>query len=309
MHKNLIPALLAVLLVTGMTAAAELLGNQEILFPEIAAIAAGALLSPKLAWCTDALHMLLTITLGAWAGVGIVRFVPLPLPAQMCFAFLVASLGFLFSRTTFAPMISAIVLPVMLQTESVVYPIAAMTLTLLILGARKITERCGFRDHTTYEKLPLADGAAFGDTLLRWAIGSLLIWIAVSRGAKLAAAPPLLVAFTEFWNPKSPMQRMPFVGVALIAICTGIGTALRITVIAHGFPLFLAAGVAMLFVALIMIHTGLYLPPAAALSILAFLIPPESVARFPLEVLAGASILTGIAVLQARIRAIAFQKE
>lgn len=81
MHKNLIPALLTILLVTGMTAAAELLGNQEILFPEIAAIAAGALLSPKLAWRTDALHMLLTVTLGAWAGIGIVRFVPLPLPA------------------------------------------------------------------------------------------------------------------------------------------------------------------------------------------------------------------------------------
>lgn len=47
--KNILPAALTVLTVMLMTAAAEFSGEKEILFPEIAAIAAGALIAPKFA--------------------------------------------------------------------------------------------------------------------------------------------------------------------------------------------------------------------------------------------------------------------
>ena len=71
--KQLAAPLMTILLVLCMCAAAELTGNQEILFPEIAAIAAGALLRKKAAWNTDGLHILGMIAAGAFAGVLIVR--------------------------------------------------------------------------------------------------------------------------------------------------------------------------------------------------------------------------------------------
>lgn len=141
--KIILPAALAVLTVMLMTAAAELSGEKEILFPEIAAIAAGALIAPKFAWKTSKLRLFVLICIGAVMGLLISMFVPLTLGAKLCIAFLAASLLFQFSGTTFAPVISSVVLPVMLGTNSAIYPIAAAVLTLLIIMERLLIEKLG----------------------------------------------------------------------------------------------------------------------------------------------------------------------
>ncbi len=300
-QKSVLPVLLAVLLVTGMTAAAELTENREILFPEIAAIAAGALIAPKLSWQTDAPHLFGSICIGAAAGILIVRFVPLPLWMQLCLAFLLASGLFLVSRTGFAPMISAIVLPVMIQSESVVYPVAAAILTLLILAARRLTEAFGIRAHEAFTPLPAPDRKAALDLFVRWGIGCGILILAVLTGFRFAAAPPLLVAYTEFWKPTSPAQKHPIRMVLFITVCALIGAGLRMGAGLLGMPLFPAAGLTMLAVCLLMLHTKLFVPPAAALSVLAYLIPENAVTAYPVMILAGASALTAAAVLHGKV--------
>ena len=47
MKKAYLPLLCAMLLIVGMVGAADIFQNNEIIFPEIAAIAAGALLTPQ----------------------------------------------------------------------------------------------------------------------------------------------------------------------------------------------------------------------------------------------------------------------
>ena len=131
--EKILPAALAVLTVMVMTAAAELSGEKEILFPEIAAIAAGALIAPKFAWKTSKLRLFVLICIGSVIGLLISMFVPFSVSVKLCIAFLAASLLFRFSGTTFAPVISSVVLPVMLGTDSVIYPIAAAVLTFLYL--------------------------------------------------------------------------------------------------------------------------------------------------------------------------------
>ena len=139
--KEYLPFMIAVILVTAMTALSELLEEKEILFPEIAAIACGSLISPKLSWNTDLLRVFITISIGSILGVLIVLFVPLALWLQMSLAFLIAMFMLSFSKTSFAPMISSIVLPVMLQTRSVIYPLSAMCLTAVIVLVRLSFEK------------------------------------------------------------------------------------------------------------------------------------------------------------------------
>lgn len=43
--------------------------------------------------------------------------------------------------------------------------------------------------------------------------------------------------------------------------------------------------------------TGMYMPPAGAVTILTFLVPDEALVFFPLQVLAGISLLMGITLL------------
>lgn len=285
--KNILPAALAVLTVMLMTAAAELSGEKEILFPEIAAIAAGALIAPKFAWKTSKLRLFALICIGSVMGLLISMFVPFALSVKLCIAFLTASLLFRFSGTTFAPVISSVVLPVMLGTDSVIYPIAAAVLTFLILMERLLIEKLGVAEKPEFSPEPMPDKNAIILLAVRWLIGSIAIVLAVGLGFRFAVAPPLLVAFTEFCRKGSAVQKKPAAITLLIVGCALIGAVCRFVFSLIGWKMFVAAGVAMLIVCVIMKSAKLFVPPAAALSVLAFLVPEEAVITYPLQIAAG----------------------
>ncbi len=285
--EKIMPAALAVLTVMVMTAAAELSGEKEILFPEIAAIAAGALIAPKFAWKTSKLRLFVLICIGAVTGLLISMFVPLTLGVKLCIAFLAASLLFRFSGTTFAPVISSVVLPVMLGTDSAIYPIAAAVLTFLILMERLLIEKLGIAEKSEFSPEPMPDKNAIILLAARWLIGSIAIVLAVGNGFGFAAAPPLLVAFTEFCRKDSAVRKRPAAITLLIVVCALVGAVCRFAFTLLGWKMFIAAGVAMLIVCIIMKSVKLFVPPAAALSVLAFLIPEEAVVTYPLQIAAG----------------------
>lgn len=295
--KNILPAALTVLTVMLMTAAAEFSGEKEILFPEIAAIAAGALIAPKFAWKTSKLRLFVLICIGSVLGLLISMFVPLALSVKLCIAFLAASLLFQFSGTTFAPVISSVVLPVMLGTNSVIYPIAAAVLTFLILMERMLTEKLGIAEKSEFSPEPMPDKNALVRLAARWLIGSIAIVLAVGTGFGFAVAPPLLVAFTEFCRKDSAVRKKPVAITLLIAGCALVGAVCRSVFTLLGWKMFAAAGVTMLIVCIIMKSAKLFVPPTAALSVLAFLIPEEAVITYPLQIAAG----TVIFVLVGRI--------
>ena len=140
----------AVAVVAAMVAAAELLGEREIIFPEMAALAVGMLAAPRRPWQTSRSRTALLIAVCAITGVLIVRYVHAPLWAQISLAFLLCQLLFVSSGTTFAPMISAMVLPVFLGTTSWVYPAAAIILTLAMGAVQLIFERLGVRERNVH---------------------------------------------------------------------------------------------------------------------------------------------------------------
>lgn len=295
--KNILPAALAVLTVMLMTAAAEFSGEKEILFPEIAAIAAGALIAPKFAWKTSKLRLFVLICIGSVLGLLISMLVPLAFSVKLCIAFLAASLLFQFSGTTFAPVISSVVLPVMLGTNSVIYPIAAAVLTFLILMERMLTEKLGIAEESEFSPEPMPDKNTLVRLAARWFVGSIAIVLAVGTEVGFAVAPPLLVAFTEFCRKDSAVRKKPAAITLLIAGCALVGAVCRSVFTLLGWKMFAAAGVTMLIVCIIMKSAKLFVPPAAALSVLAFLIPEEAVITYPLQIAAG----TVIFVLVGRI--------
>ena len=120
MRKQLLSDGLVLAIVAAMVGAAELTGQSEIIFPEVTAIAVGAFLAPRLTWRTDRVRMLVTVTLCAVLGVLLVRFVPLPVWGRLTLAYGLAQVVFLLSGTRFAPMISAIALPVLLGTAAMI---------------------------------------------------------------------------------------------------------------------------------------------------------------------------------------------
>lgn len=292
-----LPAASAFLVAVAMVLAAELSGEREIIFPEAAAIAAGALLSPRLAWRADKPRILFSIGVCASAGVLIVQWANVPLGWQLALAFAVGQAVFLFSGTTFAPLISAVALPVLLGTRSLVYPLSAIALTALVLLLRTALERAGLRAKEPFR--PLAPrGETFAFAAVRILFAGVLCLAAVDAGARFIVCPPLLVAFTEFSRPGSRPMAHPLRAVLLLAACAAAGSLCRLLLcVAAGLPLTLAAAAAALSVGALFALSRTILPPAAALALLAMLIPAEELALYPFAISAGAALFAAFSLL------------
>ena len=149
-NSNRISILCTLLVVVGMIFFSEFFGEKEIIFPEVTALAIGIFLAPKLSWKTNYRRIFILIGFCAISGVCIVRYLPVPIWAQFSIAYALSQIILLCSKTTFAPMISAIMLPVMLQTKTPVYIFAAFILTATIILVRLVLEKTGVKEKNTY---------------------------------------------------------------------------------------------------------------------------------------------------------------
>lgn len=301
--KNTVSGSLCMFVVVlAMVFLAEFLGEKEIIFPEVAALSAGCFLAPSLIWKTSYFRMFLTISLCALLGVLIVIFLPLPLWGQFVLAFAIGQAVLYFSHTSFAPLISAIALPVLIQTRSFVYVVAAVGLTFLVVILRFLLEKIHAKEENHYEPVLIESKDALKLNVFRIACVALISFFCIRFDVRFCVAPPLLVAFTELTNKNSGAAKRPFSVVALVSLCALCGSASRILLSSFPyFPLTAAAFFACVFVQILVKLFRFPFPPAAAMSILAFLIPESAVTFYPVQVLAGISLLTLLALFKRRI--------
>ena len=301
--KDLLPAAVSLLLAVGMVAASELLHEKEIIFPEITAVAIGALAAPKQAWNTSALRLFLTITAAAVLGVGIV-FIPLPLALKVPVA-LIAAVGCVtLSKTEFLPAVSACVLPVLLGTRSPIYIISVAVMTALILAAQRIFIKAGIRQK--YEFAPVnADGKLFELRFIQIAAVSIIAMLPAMTGEIFFTAPPLIVAFFEMPKPQSKLLQHIPQALSLIVIAAVSGSASRFFLTEKlGLPLTVSAAAACAVILFAVCRVKLYFPPCGAIATLPLIVPSGALFRFPLEIAAGAIVLTIAAWIIAHRQAI-----
>ena len=296
-------AICAVSIVFLMAGTSNLLGQREVIFPEVAAICVGYFAAPKRPWAASKIWILALISFSAVLGIFIVRFLPGPVWFQMLVAYGICQVALPLSRTTFAPMISAMVLPVLLQTDTLIYPVSAIGFTALLLGIVVILEKAGLRKKEPYEPWPLPDRMERFTIFYRVGIVALLLFILTNSGFTFAAAPPLLVAFTEFTKPEHPAAKRPFRSCILLFLSASCGALVRFAVSMQlGLPTAFAAAITMAAILVLMKFFSMYLPPCAALGLLAMLIPQEAVPLYPFEAGCGAAIYLVAALAWSKVR-------
>ena len=283
--KNALPYVLTLILVGIMTFVAEILGEGEIIFPEITALAIGYMVTQKQGWKVNDSRMIALIAICAVAGVLTVRYIKVGLYLEILIAFVFAQILFMLSGTTFAPMISAIVLPV-------IYPIAAFLLTIAVVLFRRFLLKVKIRDKEDFQSVNLHAKSDVIDTAVRTICVAVVGFFAIWSGFKFAIAPPLLVAFTEFSRPKNKARNKPVKTVLLITVCAFVGTVSRYVLnMTLGLPLTVAALTATTIMLVIVYCTKMYIPPAGALTILSMIIPSENVLLYPLQILVGTAVI------------------
>lgn len=274
---------------------AELLCEKEIIFPEIAALTIGAWLVPKSPWKVSRPRLVIVMTIAAFAGIAIMRFVPLAMPLKLLIGFLFTAICLLVSHTTMVPVISACILPIMMGTESVVYPVSVCIMSVIIVLVNLMLEKMGYNQKLDFhsEKINIKENILLWTK--RFVIFSAALLPAVISGEFLLLAPPLIVTFVEFtdYSPaKKPIRTFFVISCAAI-----IGFSTRCLCQFASVPLWICAVIAIILVIIVFEILKRKFPPAGAIALLPLIISDEKIFVYPIAVIIGCAMLIGLAVL------------
>lgn len=289
--KKTIPYLLTLFMVLIMMGCSLLINNPEIIFPEIVTLTIGTWLAPKQVWKTSPVKLVGLILIYSVLGIVMVKYVDIPLYLKITAAFFMCAVGLIMSHTTFSPLISACLLPILMETESWIYPFSATLMTLIIVIIQSVLQHYKYQEYTFYRPVKVNPKK---DTIIlieRMIIIMVISAIAIYFDLKWLIAPPLIVAFVEISHPQFPLKhQLPSIYM-LTVIMALIGAYSRHFLIIKYHFSFLGIVAAVMVILFIVIGlTHIFFPPMGAITILPFIIDPEYLLLYPVFI-AGSFLL------------------
>lgn len=290
--------IIALALIVAMVGVAELTGEKEIIFPELAALTIGFFIVDKRVWYVKWWQFILSMTIGACMGVLLVNYSPLPFVANIAIGFAVSGIMLLLMRSTLYPLISACILPILLQTESWIYPLTVFFLTSILVVTKNWMEKIGMKEKIGFQTQNKQEKGVYKP----W-IGLLISLIFMSTLSTYTSItylimPPLIVAFVEFVGSKSGFRSRPVLTVLLLFFGSLIGSYFQL--LGYYF-LGLPETVITLFIILVLFGIfhwlGKYFAPVGAIALIPMHLPKEVLPALPFQVLLGAVLFIAIAMI------------
>lgn len=242
--------------------------------------------------CIASVIMIVLMTLSAIVGIGIVRYIPLPMVLQVAIGLCFTAVALVISKTTLVPMISACILPIYLGTTSVIYPISVCIMALIIVLVKRFFESRDYLEQVAYQ--PVGGGLKkgllyYGKRLLVFLV---LAAVPILFGKLYLVAPPLIVTFVEFSNEKSRMRKNDKKIILVIMVAALIGMLSRIFLVEMlGLSLTIATFVIVCLVLLTFSVYDVAFPPAGAIAMLPLILKPDGLIYYPVYVFIGALLL------------------
>lgn len=294
-YQRYIYALLMILIMVGC---AEGLAEREIIFPEMAALAIGMWVVDKRVWHCNKWKMLLAMSLCSVTGVLIVRYSPFPLLVNIALAFSFAAIHLTLSRTTLIPQVSAIILPVLLKTDSWVYPAAVIIMSLIIILGQHLMEKKQFRTPIEYTPVKISwRPALLSWTFLLFTVLSVTS-LAIYTDNIYFILPPLIVTYIEFAHSKAGFRNRPVQILLTLLAASLLGSLCQwFGYYQWHLPESLIALCITGSLFLLFELSGKPFAPAGAVALIPLLLPREDLLWLPIQVFIGATLFIGIAML------------
>lgn len=289
-------------MIIAMVAVSVIFENNEIIFPEIFAIVIGAWISEKQPWKVGKIKMLVLITAMAFIGILFVRFVPWQTEYKIIAAFFTAALVLFISKCTFLPIISACVLPIIMGTESIIYPISVFVMMTFILVVKNILENKNIVKKSTDNEYNFDFKTEAARWLMIFLIFSPICFIAVKCNMIFLIAPPLLVAFSEFTYADSQTRKTPVKIWLITSVCAVIGAYSRCFLsVMLNIPIVVTTAIIAIAVIVILVKSKTLFPPSGALSLLPMIIPEDKLIIYPFLVILSSAVLIFFAMLIGKV--------
>ncbi|MCX0401715.1 hypothetical protein [Clostridium perfringens] len=297
---------ISLVLILAMVSIAEITGEREIIFPEVAALVVGSWVLEKQPWKVSKLGLVVLMTLCSIVGVFIVRYVNLGLTIEVLIGLVFTGLILKLSKTTLVPIISACILPIVLRTETWVYPISVFILTILITSIKYFIEDYGVsevREEFKEEIAKLERNTSlrkkeFIRLLKIFITVGILTYFSVKFNITLLIAPPLIVAFIELTNEHCKFRQRSKSLLLLFIVVAILGFIFRIGFNEYlGLPLWLCTIFLLISLFICLEIFNMYFPPVAAIAVLPMLLTSKQVMFYPFQIAIGCFIFITIAMI------------
>ncbi len=298
---------ISLVLILAMVSIAEITGEREIIFPEVAALVVGSWVLEKQPWKVSKLGLVGLMTLCSIVGVFIVRYVNLGLTMEVLIGLVFTGLILKLSKTTLVPIISACILPIVLRTETWVYPISVFILTILIVSIKYFIEDYGVSEEVREEfkeeiaKLERNTSLRKKEFIRLFKIFitvGILTYFSVKFNITLLIAPPLIVAFIELTNEHCKFRQRSKSLLFLFIVVAILGFIFRIGFNEYlGMPLWLCTIFLLISLFICFEIFNMYFPPVAAIAVLPMLLTSKQVMFYPFQIAIGCFIFITIAMI------------
>ena len=287
---------MAIILVTAVCMISEYFGQKEIIFPEVAALVISAWALSDSESSGRSAHFWLSPSIAALTGVVLVHFLNLPMPIMVMAAFVLVLIQLKLMDSAVFPSFSAAVLPILIHTSSMLYPLSVCLFTaLLALGKALIDGKP--QSHEDEETQSPPRSILFTKDEFTYWLGILVCITAVAELASVfhasyLIAPPLIVAFVEMTKPSEERPQRSFCMAYLSVTVAAFSGAFWLWLIHNtlGAPMWVAAAISVTSVYLIFHFTKFVFPPSAAIALLPLIIPSGSLFLYPLQVAIGCAV-------------------
>ncbi|MBN1058432.1 hypothetical protein [Clostridium botulinum] len=294
--------LISLIFVIVMIVMAEFTGEKEIIFPEVLALAVGAWISDKQPWKINKIGLVALMTLSSTFGTCIVRYFSFPLIIKFMIALIFIGLILKLTQTTLVPTISAAILPILLNTETWIYPISVCIMSVIIVLVQYGMEKYGLREceNKQVEETEISKNQRKLETIRLskiFLVTTILAALAFTSKNMFIIAPPLIVGFIELSNVQSKARNNNKKIFMLFVFASIIGMVSRVFISEYlSLPLWVAGFIATIGIFICFEKLKVTFAPVAAIALLPMLLDIEKVKYFPIQVTLGSIVLIFLAM-------------
>ena len=134
----------------------QLTGLHEFMFPEGISVVLGVWAIEKQPWRVNKVQLFFMMIIGSICAVCIVKYLPIPLIFQVLIGFILVGISLLVTKTSFAPVVSAFMLPILLQSDSWLFPLLVIGYIGIIIAVQTLYQKTGLTQkivssHTSFQ--------------------------------------------------------------------------------------------------------------------------------------------------------------
>lgn len=126
----------------------HLTGLHEFMFPEGISVVLGVWAVERQPWRVNKAQLFFMMIIGSICAVCIVKYLPIPLIFQVLIGFILVGISLLVTKTSFAPVVSAFMLPILLQSDSWLFPLLVIGYIGVIIAVQTLYQKTGLTQKT-----------------------------------------------------------------------------------------------------------------------------------------------------------------